>query len=43
MSGNTLNIFARGSDSDIYRIFWNPGDGGLWNIQNVTESVQARA
>lgn len=37
--GETLNLFARGNDGDYYRMFWNQGDGGMWNIENVTESV----
>lgn len=37
--GEELNLFARGSDGDLYRLFWNPGDEGTWHLQNLTESV----
>jgi hypothetical protein len=37
--GDTLNLFARGSDGDLYRLFWNPGDLDVWSIENITESI----
>lgn len=37
--GDNLNLFARGNDGDLYHMFWNPGDGPAWSIENVTEGA----
>lgn len=32
-----LNVFARGLDGHAQRIFWRPGDAGVWNLEDLTE------
>ncbi|MBC7836030.1 MAG: FG-GAP repeat protein [Phycisphaerales bacterium] len=41
ISGATLNLFGAGEDGDAIRMFWNPGDGGQWHYQNLTDEVSA--
>jgi glycosylphosphatidylinositol phospholipase D len=32
----TLNVFAGGADGHATRFFWNPGDAGVWTVEDLS-------
>jgi hypothetical protein len=34
--GEQLNLFGRADSGEVIRLYWNPGDGAVWGLQNLT-------
>ena len=35
----TLNLFGAAAGGEILRIYWNPGDGGNWSVQDLSTTA----
>ncbi len=35
-NGDQLNLFGPADTGEVIRLYWNPGDGGIWGLQNLT-------
>ncbi len=39
-SDGTLNLFGTDETGDVIRASWQPGDGGAWTLENLSESAE---